>query len=89
MPHVAQETAMAKTGPKFEDSLAELEKIIAELESGTLPLDKMMERYEQGIRSLELCRKVLDQAEKKIEILIKGEDDKLKAEPFDPDAEAE
>ncbi len=77
---------MGKKQPTFEESLAELEAIINELESGDLSLDKMMERYEKGVRALELCRKVLDQAEKKIEILVKGEDGQLRAEPFEPDA---
>ena len=79
---------MAKKEPDFEESLAELEGIIAELEGGELPLDKMMERYEKGVKALELCRRMLDAAEKKIEILIKGEDGKLKAEPFEPETEA-
>ena len=78
---------MAKNQPKFEESLAELEAIIAELESGELPLDKMMEQYEKGVKALELCRKVLDEAEKKIEILVKGKDGELKPEPFEPGSE--
>ena len=79
---------MAKKEPSFEQSLADLETIITELESGDLPLDKMMERYEKGVKALEECRKILNQAEKKIEILLKGEDGKLRAEPFEPDADA-
>ena len=79
---------MTKKEPRFEESLAELEAIIAELEGGELPLDKMIERYEKGVKALELCRKVLDQAEKRIEILVKGEDGKLQAKPFEPDANA-
>ena len=78
---------MGKKQPKFEESLAELEAIITELEGGELPLDEMMARYEKGVKALELCRKMLDEAEKKIEILVKGEDGKLKAKPFAPAAE--
>ena len=78
---------MAKKQPKFEESLAELEAIIAELEGGELPLDQMMDRYEKGMKALELCRKVLAEAEKKIEILIKSQDGELKAEPFEPNAD--
>jgi exodeoxyribonuclease VII small subunit len=76
---------MAKKQPTFEESLADLEKIIGELEGGTLPLDKMMARYEQGVNALAKCRDVLDRAEKKIEILVKGADGKLEAKPFDAD----
>jgi len=78
---------MAKKKPSFEESLADLEGIITELESGELTLDKMMERYEKGVKALELCRNVLDEAEKKIEILVKSKDGELKAEPFEPDGE--
>jgi exodeoxyribonuclease VII small subunit len=78
---------MAKKKPMFEDSLEELEGIIDELESGELPLDKMIERYERGVETLELCRKVLDEAEKKIEVLVKRSDGKVETEPFDPDAD--
>ena len=74
---------MGEKKPKFEDSLAELEKIIAELEGGDLPLDGMIERYEKGVKALEICRKVLDAAEKRIEILVKDKDGALRAEPFE------
>jgi len=73
---------MAKKEPKFEDSMAELESILEQLEGGDLALDAMMERYEKGVTALGRCRKILDRAEKKIEILVKGEDEKLKPEPF-------
>lgn len=79
---------MGKKKPKFEESLAELETIIEELEGGELPLDKMMERYERGVKALELCRKVLDGAEKRIELLVKGADGTLRAEPFEAKQEA-
>ena len=75
---------MAKKQPTFEESLAELEKIIGELEGGTLPLDTMMTRYEQGVKALAKCREVLDKAEKKIQILVKDSDGKLEAKPFEP-----
>ncbi|MFO7899472.1 MAG: exodeoxyribonuclease VII small subunit [Planctomycetota bacterium] len=74
---------MAEKEPTFEESLDELEAIIAELETGDLPLDEMIERYEKGVKALELCRKVLDDAEKRIEILLKDKDGELQAEPFD------
>ena len=82
-----REEKMTKKEQTFEKSLAELEGIIAELEGGELPLDNMMEHYEKGVKALKMCRKVLDAAEKKIEILVKDKDDALKTEPFEPDAE--
>ena len=78
---------MAKKKPTFEESLAELETIMAELESGELPLDKMMERYEKGVKALQLCRKVLDDAEKKIELLVKTKNGELETEPFPAESE--
>jgi len=73
---------MGKKKRSFEESLTELEAIIAELEGGDLPLDTMIARYETGVRALEACRKVLDDAEKRIELLVKDKDGKPKTEPF-------
>lgn len=78
---------MAKKPASFEESLAQLETIMAELEGGELPLDKMMARYEKGVAALQLCRKVLDEAEKKIELLVKTKDGELETKPFEPDEE--
>jgi len=78
---------MAKNKPTFEESLAKLEAIMAELESGELTLDKMMERYEKGVKALQLCRKVLDEAEKKIELLVKTKNGELATEPFPAESE--
>ena len=78
---------MVKKKQSFEESLVELEAVITELEAGELPLDKMLERYEKGVKALGLCRKLLDEAEKKIELLVKDKDGKLKPEPFEPAAE--
>ena len=78
---------MAKKSASFEESLAQLETIMAELESGDLPLDKMMERYEKGVAALQLCREVLDGAEKKIELLVKTKDGELETKPFETDEE--
>ncbi len=78
---------MAKKPASFEESLAQLESIMAELEGGELPLDKMMARYEKGVAALQLCRKVLDEAEKKIELLVKTKDGELETKPFEPDEE--
>ena len=77
-----------KKKPTFEESLAELEAIIAELEGGELPLDNMMERYEKGVKALEICRTMLDKAGKKIEALLKTKDGALQREPFEPKTKA-
>ena len=67
--------------PGFEAGLEELEKIVKELESGELPLERALLLFEKGITLSEACRKQLEEAESRVEILIrKGE--KVQAEPF-------
>jgi exodeoxyribonuclease VII small subunit len=53
----------------FEESLEELEKIVAELESGKLGLSDALARYEQGVKHLRGCQELLERAERKIELL--------------------
>lgn len=69
--------------PGFEAGLEELEKIVKEMESGDLPLERALQLFEKGITLSETCRKQLEEAESRVEILIrKGE--KVQAEPFQP-----
>jgi exodeoxyribonuclease VII small subunit len=56
----------------FEESLEELETIVSELESGAKPLDESLLLYEKGIAALRKCHAVLDVAEKRIRVLVKG-----------------
>lgn len=58
-----------ETGPNFEQSLAELQQIVGQLEDGSLGLEESMQRFEQGMSLLRHCYRVLEQAEQKIEIL--------------------
>lgn len=53
----------------FEDSLAELESIVAELESGKLGLSDALTRYEVGVKHLKACQRLLERAERRIELL--------------------
>jgi len=68
----------------FEQGLEELEAVVKELESGDLPLEAALERFEQGIHFSERCRKLLEEAEQKVEILLK-KNDGVEAEPFEPE----
>lgn len=62
-----------KAGPeKFEVALEELEKIVNEMEAGDLALEKLIERYEEGMRLVKICGDKLAEAEQKIEILTKN-----------------
>jgi len=55
----------------FEESISELEKIVANMEKGELPLDAQLANFEEGIKIARECTKVLDEAEKKVSILTK------------------
>jgi exodeoxyribonuclease VII small subunit len=71
--------------PDFEKSLQELEKLIAQLERGDLPLAESLSLFEQGVALTRACHGALTQAQQRVEILLKegGE-----TRPFDADAEA-
>lgn len=68
--------------PRFEECMERLEQIVAELEKGDVPLDRALELFEEGTKLSGSCRKELEEAEGKIEILLKR-NGKLQAEPFD------
>ena len=68
---------------KFEDCLLRLEKIVQELEKGEVPLEKSLTLFEEGMRLSATCRKELEEAEGKVEILLK-QNGKLQAEAFEP-----
>ena len=68
---------------KFEDALTRLEEIVEKLEEGDLPLEESLSAFEEGIKLSRVCAKLLNEAERKVEILIKGEDGQLITEPFE------
>jgi len=68
---------------KFEESLQRLEKIVADLENGEVSLEKSLTLFEEGMQLSGQCRKELEQAEGKVEILLK-QNGKLQAEAFEP-----
>jgi exodeoxyribonuclease VII small subunit len=70
----------------FEASLDELEKVVKELEKGDLPLERSLALFEKGIGLSEACRKQLQEAETRVEILLK-KNNKVQAEPFPSDKE--
>ena len=67
---------------KFEECLQKLESIVDELEKGNLPLEDALKLFEQGVELSNACRKELEEAEGRVEILLK-QDGKLQAEPFE------
>ena len=73
----------------FERSLARLEEVVRRLENAHLSLDDAMKLFEEGVELSRECQKQLEEAEGRVEILLKKADGKLAAEPFEPDAEEE
>jgi exodeoxyribonuclease VII small subunit len=71
--------------PSFEESLKKLEAIVDQLEKGDLPLDKSLKLFEEGVGLSAACKKELDAAEGKVQMLVKQLDGSLKQEPFPTD----
>lgn len=72
---------------KFEKALERLEKIVEDLESGTLTLEEALKRYEEGVKLSRLCTQKLAQAENKIEVLTKSLNHSLESSASDLTAE--
>ena len=62
----------AKNKFDLEKSLAQLEELVEELESGDLPLEKAMQKFEDGIKLTRACQAALKEAEQKVEILLES-----------------
>ncbi len=73
-----------QTVASFEASLDELEKVVKELEAGDLPLDRSLELFSRGVELSESCRKQLEEAETRVEMLIRKEG-AYQPEPFQPE----
>jgi len=71
----------------LENSLANLESIVEELESGDLPLEKAMKKFEEGIKLTRGCQAALREAEQKVEILLKSSRGEDALEQFTADDE--
>ena len=67
----------------FETSLKELESIVETLERGELPLEKALEMFERGVKLSRFCQQRLDEAERKVELLVKGEGGEIQTSPFE------
>jgi len=67
----------------FEEALTELEQILHDMESGTVPLEESLTKYERGNFLIGFCRGVLGNAEKQIELLAKNAEGELEAKPLE------
>lgn len=77
----------ATSAPNFEASLEELERIVKELERGDLPLEKSLTLFEAGMRLSADCKRQLEEAETRVEILMKRGPEVVPV-PFNPDKTA-
>jgi exodeoxyribonuclease VII small subunit len=68
--------------PSFEVGLTELETVVKELENGELPLEQAIALFEKGVGLSDRCRQQLEEAETRVEILLK-KGGQIKAEPFE------
>jgi len=72
---------------KFEAALARLEELVKELEQGDLPLEQSLKLFEEGIKLSRICNRRLEDAERRVEILLKDESGNVVAQPFDEEQE--
>lgn len=77
---------MTTKSNNFEKSIKELEEIVSRLERGDTSLDESLELFEKGIKLSKQCQKTLDEAEKKVSVLVGDENGEIKTEEF-PDME--
>jgi len=67
---------------RFEDTFKKLETIVNKLENGDLPLEDSMKLFEEGMRLSKICSQRLTEVQKRVDLLLKGEDGLMKSEPF-------
>ena len=68
---------------KFEEALKKLEKIVEDLEKGDLSLDEALKKYQEGIELSRLCSQRLENAKKKIDVLVKTKKGEFELKPLD------
>ena len=71
----------------FEQALEQLEQIVQDLESGDLPLEKAIKRFEEGIKLSKYCNAKLDESEKRITILMQNNSGNVSEVPFEANSE--
>ena len=72
---------------KFEAALSRLEEIVSSLESGELSLEQSLKLFEEGVKLARVCNARLEEAERKVEVLLKDKNGKLTARPFQEEEE--
>jgi exodeoxyribonuclease VII small subunit len=78
-------SAKLEKAESFEKNLERLDAIVQQLEDTELPLEKALQLYEEGMKLSEVCHKQLEEAEGRVQILMKKSSGKVVAEPFEPE----
>jgi exodeoxyribonuclease VII small subunit len=79
----------AKVNIPFEEALKKLESVVEAMESGDLPLETLIQRYEEGVKLAQVCQAKLAEAEMKIQQLEKNAQGEMKLKPLAPDLSEE
>ena len=74
-------------GKKFEEAMQRLEAIVQTLEQGELPLEASLKAFEEGMKLAKFCSEKLEEAEKKVSLLVQESDGKYSRTPFGPEEE--
>lgn len=78
-----EENEAAPESLSFEKALERLEELVSELESGELTLDESLARHEEGRKVIGQCYRLLENAEKRIEQVVQGEDGSMATKPYE------
>jgi exodeoxyribonuclease VII small subunit len=73
---------VARKKEKFEDALQKLEAIVTQMEEGDLPLEETLKAFEEGVKLARFCANKLDEAERKVEKLMRDQAGKLQTTSF-------
>ena len=85
---VSRKPKQRETELNFESAMDRLEKIVEQMESGKLPLEDLIVRYEEGMKLVKICQERLANAEQKIEIITRNSAGKPVVQEFEPAQEA-
>jgi exodeoxyribonuclease VII small subunit len=75
--------------PTFEEALARLEALVGRLEAGEMPLEEALQAFEEGVRLARVCTGRLEDAERRVHLLVRQPDGREEEVPFNPAAEGE
>jgi exodeoxyribonuclease VII small subunit len=79
-------TKTEKNPPTLETAMQRVSEIVASMEGGDLPLEKLIESYEEGTALVKMCQEKLDAAEKRIQIIARNARGEVSLEEFDAEA---